>query len=248
MARINETLANSIHLSLVENLKENYTKYYCLAYSLVKNQDVASDIVANAAYFSLYNGRKLKGLPPMHIWFLQLIIKDAMRHMHKCNFPVDFNKDSQLYAFMDTLDPSATNAFKLFYFEELDTEKVAEILRYSPAEVKSKVSFVRSELKIDSSLDQESMEKIHQLLSVYHSPPTPENLWEKIADSIEKEEANFAQYVIKARRDRILKPIGVVILAGGIFILTVLMGRQNPTFAQSILAVPFMSSIFAPFL
>ena len=247
MAKINPKLVEGIHRSLVSHILEHYERYYYLAYSLVKNHEGAAKTVTKAVYFSLYNGRKLRDLPPMHVWILQLVIRDGMRTMNRGTYPREFTKDSQLYAYMETLEPSATNAFKLHYFEELNMEKVGDVLNLNKEEVQRRLSYVRSELKIDSSMDEESEIRLQELKSVYESPEIPENFLEEVEEAIRKEEENYASLLEKYRRDRIRKPIGVLIFAAVFFFGTIYLGRTNPTFAESVLSLPIISKLFIPF-
>ncbi len=248
MGKIILELSESIHRNLVEHIMENYDRYFYLAYSFTKNKEVAMDVVTNAIYFSLYNGRKLKTLPPMQTWILQLIVKDGMRTMRKTNYKRDFTANSQLYAYMETLEPSATNAFKLYYFENLNLEKICGVLHFNEYEAKRRLSYVRGELHIDSSLDEESKEKIDELVRIYESVEIPENFPDKVKDAIKREEDNFDDFYKKYSRNKILKPIGLIALALVFFFITIMLGKDNPDFAAAVLNVPIINKIFMPFL
>ena len=247
MAKINRELAENIHINLANHLREHYERYYLLAYSLVKNQEAAVQVVSDIVYFSLYNGRKLKNLPPMHVWFLQLVIRNGMRTMIKNVYPRDFNKESQLYSYMETLEPSGVNVFRLFYFEELNVEKTADVLNLSVSEVRYKLDQVRRELKIDSSHDEESMERLEELVDVYESAPIPENLYEEIEKAIEREEENFAKFYQKYKRDKLVKPLGLVLVTAAFILITIFLGRRNPIFAESVLNMPLVNKFFGHF-
>lgn len=247
MAKINTQLAEDIHRNLVNHIMEHYDRYYYLAYSLVKNPEGAVKVVSNAVYFSLYNGRKLKDTPPMHVWFLQLIIRDGMRTMHRNTYPRDFTESSQIYAYMETLEPSAVNAFKLYYFEELNREKTGDVLGLRDDEVQKRLAYVRRELKIDSSLDEESEERLLELNDVYESPEIPGNLEEEIRNAILREEENFAAFLRKYQKDRIRRPIKVLIFAAAFFAITVMLGRSNSIFAEMVLNTPIINKLFVPF-
>ena len=247
MAKIDFTLAEDIHKHLKEHVLKHYKRYYYFAYSLVKNQDGAKNVVSNAVYFSLYNARKLQELPPAHIWFLQLVIKDGMRTMIRNIYPRDFTKNSQLYAFMETLEPSAVNAFKLLYFEGLSEEEVGDVLNMSQKEVSKKLAYVCGELKIDSSMDEESEAKLKELVDIYESAELPEDLEEAVHSAIRREEENFASFMEKYEKNKVRKPLGILILAAGLFLITIFLGRNNPVFAESVLSLPIFNKLFAPF-
>lgn len=247
MAKINRELAENIHVNLTNHLREYYERYYLLAYSLVKNQEAAVQVVSDIVYFSLYNGRKLKSVPPMHTWFLQLVIRNGMRAMIKNTSPRDFTKESQLYSYMETLEPSGVNVFRLFYFEGLNIEKTADVLNLSTAEVRQKLDFVRRELKIDSSHDEESMDRIEELREVYESAPIPESLQEEVEKAIQREEENFANFYKKYTRNKILKPLGLVVITAAFILVTIFVGRRNPIFAESVLNMPIVNKFFGQF-
>lgn len=247
MAKINPQLAESIHRNLVSHLMEHYDRYYFLAYSLVKNPEAAVKVVSNVVYFSLYNGRKLKDTPPMHVWFLQLIIRDGMRTMNRNVYTRDFTEDSQIYAYMETLEPSAVNAFKLYYFEGLNKEKTGDVLGLREEEVERRLAYVRKELNIDSSLDEESEARLLELIEVYESPVIPESLEEEISEAILREEENFATFLQKYQKDKIRKPITLLILALVFFFMTIILGRRNTIFAELVLSTPLINKLFAPF-
>ncbi len=247
MAKIDFTVVERIHNSLKEHVLQYYQRYYYLAYSLVKNQEGAKKVVSNAVYFSLYNARKLQDLPPLHIWFLQLVIKDGMRTMIRNIYPRDFTKNSQLYAYMETLEPSAVNAFKLLYFEGLNEVEIEDVLHLRKEEVRKKLEYVCNELKIDSSMDEESEARLKELVNIYESTELPQDLEEVVHSAIRREEENYASFMQKYEKSKTRKPLGLVIFAACLFLATILLGRSNPIFAASVLSVPVINKLFAPF-
>ncbi len=247
MAKINPVLAEGIHRSLVQNVRENYLRYYRLAYSFVKNEKAASDIVSKGVYFSLYNGRKLKGTPDTTLWFLQLVVREGMRAMYRNNFERAFTDNSRHYALMETLEPSAANCFKLYYFEELNLEKTAEVLHFNPGEVEKRLMFVVKELGLEEASEEEADRILAEMQDVYESAPVPSTLIDDVEDAIAREEQNFAKFLTNTKRNVILKPVGLVVLCAALFGLTVVAGRTNPDFAEAVLAMPFMDTVFGGF-
>ncbi len=248
MARLDLQLAENIHENLVAHIMEHYDRYYYFAYSLVKNPEGALNVVCDTTYFSLYNGRKLQSLPlSMHVWFFQLIVRDGMRTMNSKTYPREFTKDSQLYAFMETIEPSAVNAFKLFYFEGLNREKTADALNLSTEEVRKRLEYVRGKLKIDSSMDAESQNRLDELHEVYESPEIPDNLEKEIRAAIKREEENFAEFAVKYKKNRVRKPVGLLLLTALFFFATIFLGRRNPDFAAMVLRMPLINKVFMHF-
>ncbi|MCR5481953.1 MAG: hypothetical protein K6F52_04075 [Clostridia bacterium] len=247
MAKINPVLAEGIHKSLVQNVRENYPRYYRLAYSFVKNEQAAADIISKGIYFSLYNGRKLKGTPDTTLWFLQLVVREGMRAMYRNNFERAFTANSRHYALMETLEPSAVNCFKLYYFEELSMEKTAEVLHFDVREVEKRLESAVKGLGLDAVSEEEADKILAEMQDVYESAPAPAGLEAAVEDAIAREEQNFAKYLTSTKRNAVLKPVGLVVLCAALFVLTVAAGRSNPDFAQAVMAMPFMEKIFGGF-
>ncbi|NLD19928.1 MAG: sigma-70 family RNA polymerase sigma factor [Clostridiales bacterium] len=249
MARIDYGLATAINGNMVDFLLEKYERYYLFAYSIVKNQEQTKRIMAKAIYFSLYNGRKLKKMPKLTTWFYQLVIKDGMRKMHELDrYKRDFTYDSQIYAFMETIEPSAVNAFKLYYFEELSISETGEILRLKQGEVEKRLKYVRKELGIDSSLEDESGEKLQELIDVYESPEIPEDLETLIYDTIEREKQNFEKFMRKQTRDRWLKPMILLACLALWFFGTIALAEGNAGFRELVTGIPVVRHLFIPFI
>lgn len=249
MARFDPKLSESINRTMVDFLFENCERYYLFAYSMVKNKQQAERILEKTIYFSLYNSRKLKTLPSMTTWFYQLIIKDGMRKMHELDkYKRDFTCNSQLYAYMETLEPSSTNAFKLHYFESLPLSSVAEILRMKPREAESRISFVRHELKIDKYMDEESTEKLNELIKIYESANIPDDLEDVISAAVEKERESYNAMLRRYKKTRLLKPLLLIILTVTWFLATLILAEKNENFAVIVTNVPILKYLFIPFI
>jgi hypothetical protein len=126
--------------------------------------------------------------------------------------------------------------------------QIEGVLHQKNNEITGRLAVVRRELKIDSSLDEESMERLDEIKRIYYEPEVPEELSKEIEKIILKEEANNAEYEAKSKKTRFIKPLGVVLLAFLIYYLTLRTAQNNPDFANSISTIPVLGSIFAPFL
>ena len=249
MAKIDPKLAEGINRQMADFLLENYERYYLFIYSMVKNEEQVKRIISKTIYFSLYNGRKLKGIPRMRTWFYQLIVKDSLRKMHELDkYKRDFTYESQLYAFMETIEPSAVNTFRLFYFENMSISEIGEILHLKDAEVEKRLKYVRRELKIDVNLEDESADRMNELIRVYESPKIPDDLEDIINDTIARERADFEKYLSKQSKNRILKPLILIACLVLWFFGTIAVAKGNENFAEMVKAVPFIRSIFIPFI
>ncbi|HPD90694.1 MAG TPA: hypothetical protein PKW40_04890, partial [Bacillota bacterium] len=137
---------------------------------------------------------------------------------------------------------------KLFYLEDMTVSEMEDILHLRNQEVLSRLSLVRRELKIDSSLDEESLARLKEIKDIYFEPEVPKELERKIEEVIQREEESFAKHEAQSRKFRWVKPIGLVVLAFLIYFLTLQTAQQNPEFGENILALPIVGNLFAPFL
>lgn len=249
MAKINPRLAAGINATMKDHIMENYERYYLMAYSIVKNEQQAVNILNKAFYFSLYNGRKLKGTPKMKTWFFQLVIKAGMRKMHELDkYKRDFTRDSQLYAYMETIEPSAVNVFKLYYFEDMSIDEIGSILHFNKKEITERLKLVLNKLKIDSSMDETSTEKLYELADVYENVKIPENLENKIMTVIKMEQENFDRYMKRQEVYRWLKPLILIVCMSLWFFGTIALAKSNQQFAELILDIPVIKKLFINFI
>ncbi|MGI6258201.1 MAG: hypothetical protein ACOYJU_09060 [Anaerovoracaceae bacterium] len=230
-----------------EHALEYGGNYYRLAYSFVKNQDAAIAVTADAIYFSLYNARKIEGRPKFKNWFLQVLLKSAIRTMRDQKYPRAFTKNSKHYAYFETLDHSNTTVFKLYYFWDLAIDDIVEILRSDEKTVLQQLNNARKEMSISSDEDAESIKIREELQRIYEEPEIPSRLEGEIRSALAREQAKHEESIRKVEKNRIRKPVGVIILAAAIFFLTILAGRANPDFAESISQIPLVGRFFANF-
>lgn len=248
MAKIDKRISEGINRQLVDFLLENCERFYLFIYSMVKNEEQVKNIITKTAFFSLANARKLNSMPRLRTWFYQLIVKEGMRKMHEYNkYERDFTYDSQLYAYMETIEPSATNAFKLFYFEKMNMDEVGEILHMKREEVEKRLKTVRRKLGIDISLEDESADKMEELIEIYEATRIPADLEDIVQNAIDKEQADYEAHMARQEKYRIIKPVMLVLLIAAWYFGTLAVARSNPDFAAMVSAVPFIRYIFVPF-
>lgn len=249
MAKVDPRVAEGINRQLVDFLLENCERYYLFIYSMVKNEEQVKNIITKTTFFSLANARRLSSMPRLKTWFYQLIIKEGMRKMHEYNkYKRDFTYDSQLYAFMETIEPSATNAFKLYYFEGMNLDEVGEILHMKREEVNKRLKAVRVKLGIDISMDEESREKMDELIEIYESPEIPDDLEDVVQAAIQKEQEDYERHIAKQQKYRVVKPVLLVLLIALWYVATAVLCKNNESFAHMVNAVPFIRYLFTPFV
>lgn len=133
-----------------EMLIENYAKYYKLAYSYVRNESDAQDIVQEGAYKAILNCSSLKNERYADTWIYRIMIKEAITHFRKekreaagmdtlQETMTDNYQDMDLCHALDALEPLDRTILTLRYFEELKLEQIARITQQNLNTVKSRL-------------------------------------------------------------------------------------------------------------
>lgn len=165
-------------LSLVERKKEKQVKEYIVehkeslykfAYSYVKNEDDALDIVHDAICKSLDNINTLKNIDNMKSWIYQIISNCAIDHMRKNKKYVEINDDLQeeniirydtyedidLQEALDRLPEKYKIVIILRYFEDMKIGDIAQILNENENTIKTRLYNGLSKLRIELIEEEE---------------------------------------------------------------------------------------------
>lgn len=148
-------------------LIENYEKYYRLAYSYVKNENDAQDIVQEGAYKAIYNSNKLRQIKYADTWICRIIINEAMEAFRKRNLnnkrlineQIRLKNESlilyekydnlELREAIDKLSDKEKTVIILRYFEDMSLEQVAYASGENLSTVKSRLYRALRKLKIN---------------------------------------------------------------------------------------------------
>lgn len=131
-------------------LMENYNRYFRLAYSYVKNDADACDIVQNGAYRAILNSKSLRKEEYVATWLYRIMLNEIFRFLDgKKTLPLeevtyeigaeDTYEDTDLVRALETLSREDKAVVELRYFEDLKLEKIAEILGENVNTVKSRL-------------------------------------------------------------------------------------------------------------
>lgn len=165
-------------LSLVERKKEKQVKTYIVenkeslyrfAYSYVKNEDDALDIVHDAVCKSLANINTLKDTNSIKSWIYQIISNCAIDYIRKNKKYTEISDDLQyenaigydtyedidLQEALDRLPEKYRIVIVLRYFEDMKIGDIAEILNENENTIKTRLYKGLSKLKIDLIEDEE---------------------------------------------------------------------------------------------
>ncbi len=133
-------------------LLENYDRYYRLAYSYVKNEADAADIVQNGAYKAIRNSNSLRHPEYAGTWIYRIMLNEIFRFCKKKGpqvlsldeIPVEQGKedvyeDIDLKEALDSLNAQDKAVIELRFFEDKPLNEIAEILGENLSTVKSRL-------------------------------------------------------------------------------------------------------------
>ena len=159
-------------LSLVERKKEKQVKTYIVenkedlyrfAYSYVKNEDDALDIVHDAVCKSLANIKALKDIGNIKSWIYQIVSNCAIDYIRKNKKYTEISDDLQnenaigydkyedidLQEALDRLPEKYRIVIILRYFEDMKIGDIAQVLNENENTIKTRLYNGLSKLKIE---------------------------------------------------------------------------------------------------
>ena len=150
-------------------LTENYERYYRLAYSYMRNEDDALDVVQESAYRAIRDCRKVRNKDYLSTWIYRIVVDtalDMLRRKKKENIteelpeiPVeDQYQDLELRTVLNQLDDKSRTIILLRYFEDLKLEDIADIVGDNLNTVKARL--YRSLKKLRLNLEAEHYREI----------------------------------------------------------------------------------------
>ncbi|CEN92792.1 RNA polymerase sigma factor [Paraclostridium sordellii] len=141
---------------------ENQERFYKIAYSYVKNEDDALDIVHDAICKALQKIDTLKNIEVVKTWFYKILVNSAIDYIRKNNKYVslsqedminekisnDIYSDIDLEQALNRLPEEYKSIIMLRYFEDMKIEEIANILQQNINTVKTKLYKGLRRLKI----------------------------------------------------------------------------------------------------
>lgn len=137
-----------------EWMMQNRQRFYRIAYSYVKNEQEALDIVSEAVYRGLIHIKDLREPKYLNTWMTRIVINTALEMIRK-NSRLAVLEDYlpevgaaekieqeirfDLYEALDTLDAEDKSYVILKYFEDCSFKEISELLDIPESTVKSKV-------------------------------------------------------------------------------------------------------------
>ncbi|MEY8353817.1 RNA polymerase sigma factor [Lachnospiraceae bacterium 54-53] len=140
-------------------LLENYERYYRLAYSYVKKEQDALDIVQESAYRVIRDCRKLREVKYLSTWIYRIVLNASVDFLRKqkregtsledMEIPYeDQYKEDDPLELLSILEEKDRAIVILKYLEEWKLEEIAEVLEMNVNTVKARLYRALKKLKI----------------------------------------------------------------------------------------------------
>lgn len=148
----------------INYVRDNKNQLYLLAYSYVKNEQDALDVVQDSIQKGWVALEKLENRSQMKSWFYKIVVRTAIDFLRKmkrirvtddetllylCEETEDTYKDTDLNNALDTLPLSLKQVIILRYFEDLKLEDVSDVLEIPLSTAKSRLYKALKLLKIE---------------------------------------------------------------------------------------------------
>ena len=140
-------------------LTEGYEKYYRLAYSYVRNEADALDIVQEAAYKAILKSDSLRETEYVETWIYRIVVNEACSFLRSRRDIADVEEvqavsedtyeNIDLRRAIEELDDKDRAIVVLRFFEDRKLEDIALILNENLSTVKSRLYRVMKKLRLN---------------------------------------------------------------------------------------------------
>lgn len=140
--------------NIVNYILANQEKFYRLAYSYVRNQEDALDVVQNAVCKALEHYETLRNKHAIKTWFYRILVNESLLFLKsgKREFPSEaadntdalyyekgYEASSDIYEEINRLDADTQTVIKLRFYEELSLKEIADVTNTNLSTVKSRL-------------------------------------------------------------------------------------------------------------
>lgn len=141
-----------LYRKTVDYIIENQNRFYRLAYSYVRNQEDALDVVQNSVCKALEHYGELKNENAVRTWLYRIVVNESLRII--CERKKErwieggetdyyeekgFDIHDDLYEHINRLDEDVQTIIKLRFYEDMQLKEIAEIMEINLNTVKSKL-------------------------------------------------------------------------------------------------------------
>lgn len=156
-------LQNRVEEMVEKQLLENYQKYYRLAYSYVKNEDEALDVVQESAYKAMKGYKGIVDVNTISSWIYRIVINtslDVLRKRKREDIGIiedyevgkeDTYTDFDVLHSLKKLEEKDRTVIMLRFFEDLKLKDIAKITGENQNTVKTRLYRALNRLKVDLS-------------------------------------------------------------------------------------------------
>nr|WP_315020778.1 RNA polymerase sigma factor [uncultured Aminipila sp.] len=158
------TLETQIYTALIEFIEKNQDSIYRLAYSYVKSQDTALDMVQESIYKAIKAYDKIQEASSVKPWFYKILVNTCMDELRRTKriittAPEELPEEVEdilsmkadymvLHKALEDLDPETKTVIVLRYFEDMKLTEIARVLEENINSVKSRLYRGLHSLKI----------------------------------------------------------------------------------------------------
>lgn len=147
-------MRQKLYDKIVRHIIDNQEKFYRLAFSYVRNQEDALDVVQNAIYKALDNYESVKNENAVNTWFYRILVNESLLFLRQRKaemvpeeekvleipyYEKQFEKEEDLYEQINRLEDDLQNIIKLRFFEELSLKEISEVMDMNLNTVKAKL-------------------------------------------------------------------------------------------------------------
>ena len=154
-----------------ELLTREYAYFYRIAYSYVRNEADAQDIVQESAYKAVYHSGKLKQPEYAQTWITRIVINEALSFLRKhkqellpleaelevaaAEENVSKEEAIDLKEAVEKLPPEEKTLITLRFFEDMKLEQIAEVCGEGLSTIKSRLYRKLKKLRLDLEITDE---------------------------------------------------------------------------------------------
>lgn len=153
-----------------ELLTNQYAYFYRIAYSYVRNEADAQDIVQESAYKAVCYSGKLKQPEYAQTWITRIVINEALSFLRKHKQELlpfeaelevaaeaDVSKEEalDLKEAVEKLPPEEKTLIILRFFEDMKLEQIAEVCGEGLSTIKSRLYRTLKKLRLDLEITDE---------------------------------------------------------------------------------------------
>ncbi len=146
-------VATQLKDEFISMAKENQEEFYKLAYSYVKNEQDALDVVGESIYKALNSLGKLRERRYIKTWFYRILINESITVLRKnkavvldtpfietiAKSALDKDEIMDLYNSLDKLDEKYKTVVILRYMKGMPIDEIAEVLNMNSNTVKTRL-------------------------------------------------------------------------------------------------------------